>query len=234
MKANKKAALISKISLPLFLVVAILELISHLIGSSAMHQITKPLLMPLLSIYALSLLNRRGGQKLIVPVLLALFFSWLGDSFLLYQQHDAIYFIFGLCSFLLAHIVYLFLYRKISYERDSGISIKKTYLLSILFLCYGAVFIYLLWPKLGELKLPVMIYALVLMLMGVFALLRWGKTNLLSYWIVLIGAILFILSDSLIALGKFYFEEPVNGFWIMLTYILAQFLIVLGASRHHI
>jgi uncharacterized membrane protein YhhN len=49
-----------------------------------------------------------------------------------------------------------------------------------------------------------------------------------SYQLVLIGAILFILSDSLIALSKFVVNIPLSSLWIMATYVVAQYLIIQG------
>ena len=40
------------------------------------------------------------------------------------------------------------------------------------------------------------------------------------------GAFLFVVSDSLLAFGKFYFEYPWNSFAVMSTYILAQLLLI--------
>jgi len=62
------------------------------------------------------------------------------------------------------------------------------------------------------------------MVMGISALFR--KANGAS--MVLIGAILFISSDSLLALNKFYQGFEGADFWVMLTYILAQYFIVTG------
>ena len=88
-----------------------------------------------------------------------------------------------------------------------------------------------LWPKLGEMQIPVLVYSIVITLMGLAALDRYGAVSPKSFWKVLIGALLFILSDSLIAYSRFgqeIVEISLPGFWIMLTYILAQFLIITG------
>ena len=44
----------------------------------------------------------------------------------------------------------------------------------------------------------------------------------------MIGAIFFIISDSLLAINKFYFPLPYSAFWIMSTYSFAQYFIVSG------
>jgi uncharacterized membrane protein YhhN len=60
------------------------------------------------------------------------------------------------------------------------------------------------------------------------ALNRKNKVSEKSYFTVLAGAILFVFSDSLIAINKFAVGIPKSGIWIMTTYILAQYLIMSG------
>ncbi len=90
----------------------------------------------------------------------------------------------------------------------------------------------ILFPVLGDLQIPVIVYALVLMAMVVSAIYRLGRTSFASFSLVLFGAFLFMVSDSLLAINKFLDKVPLGGFWIMLTYIGAQFLIVSGLMKH--
>jgi uncharacterized membrane protein YhhN len=50
-------------------------------------------------------------------------------------------------------------------------------------------------------------------------------------WMML-GALLFVISDSILAINKFYQPFEAAGVLIMLTYGLAQFFIVEGAGRY--
>jgi uncharacterized membrane protein YhhN len=65
------------------------------------------------------------------------------------------------------------------------------------------------------------------------ALNRKGRVNKRSFQLVFIGSLLFVISDSMIAVDKFYGEIPQAGFWIMLTYISAQYLIMRGLILEH-
>ena len=78
------------------------------------------------------------------------------------------------------------------------------------------------------LYIPVSLYALALGAMLYAAYLR--KMNS-SYYFILIGAIFFVVSDSLLALAKFYYSFPGNSIYVMLTYILAQLLLILGLCK---
>jgi uncharacterized membrane protein YhhN len=70
------------------------------------------------------------------------------------------------------------------------------------------------------------------MVMVLQALFRYGYTNTVSFWFVFVGAILFMISDSMIAVNKFLSSFELAGVAIMVTYILAQFLIIKGLLLH--
>ena len=93
---------------------------------------------------------------------------------------------------------------------------------------YGILLVFLLWPGLGPMKVPVIVYTIVILAMALSALYR----NAEGASLVLIGAILFVSSDSLLALNKFGEPFPGARFWTMSTYILAQFLITTGMINY--
>ena len=93
---------------------------------------------------------------------------------------------------------------------------------------YLIVMMLLLLPSLGDLKIPVFIYALTISIMLLFALkgfLNWHKPANIH---ILIGAIIFVASDSILAFDKFYASIQYSSFLIMATYLTAQYLIVTG------
>jgi len=81
-------------------------------------------------------------------------------------------------------------------------------------------------------KIPVLLYAILLTTMVLVSIFRDGKTTSQSFWLVFIGALLFMISDSLIAINKFINPLPWSGVQIMLTYLTAQALIVHGLIAH--
>ena len=83
----------------------------------------------------------------------------------------------------------------------------------------------LLGPKLGTLTIPISGYAITIATLGTAAMLLWMTKRNAKTFELLIGVILFIVSDSMIAFNTFYFEENIFSFWVMATYIPAQFLI---------
>lgn len=75
-------------------------------------------------------------------------------------------------------------------------------------------------------KIPVAAYAFVIsamLLMSIKAYFEWKKPA--NLW-VLIGAALFVVSDTVLAINKFYTPVPMGSLFIMSTYLGAQFFIV--------
>jgi uncharacterized membrane protein YhhN len=186
----------------------------------------KPLLLPLL-LAAVAVSENFPAKKILLT---ALTFSWIGDIILLFADKGELYFIFGLVAFLLSHLVYIVLFSKQPNTRISGK--KEIFWLGILaILAYFFIMIDTLFPKLGALKIPVLVYAVVITTMLFFAFkgsLKWA-TPANKY--ILIGAIVFVSSDSILAFNKFYAPIEHASFYIMATYCLAQYLIVTGILK---
>jgi uncharacterized membrane protein YhhN len=188
-----------------------------------LHFVAKPLLIPILILLLSFSKNSLPNKKLILA---GLFFSWLGDIFLLFDTKNNLFFIFGLVCFLTTHIFYILYFLKIS---SSTVSlIKKQPWLVFLVLVYCAVLVWLLYPHLGDLKIAVIIYATVICTMLLCSLHIFLKVNTPANVFYLAGAAFFVLSDSLLAINKFYQPFSFAGVYIMLTYCAAQYFIVNG------
>jgi uncharacterized membrane protein YhhN len=212
------------------LIVFILALTGVLIGESIQHEllyvISKPLiLISLICYYYFSLASQYRSTLL----LLALMLSLAGDLLLL----KADYFIPGLIAFLCAHVAYIFVYRQ-HQQSEQQQSLQGIHRMRMAFpiILAGSGLVVVLYPKLGDLRIPVMIYALVITIMALTALFRYGRTTSESFWLVFFGAILFMLSDSVLAINKFLTPFNYAGIYIMLTYSIGQFLIVQGLIKH--
>ncbi len=148
----------------------------------------------------------------------ALFFSFWGDVLLLFKDQ---FFVFGLASFLLAHILYI----KIVAEFIKKISLQKVLVVCLPFVVFLFSFLYLLKDNLGEMTIPVIIYGVVISSLGAISLLNYiQEKSTVNLWLFL-GAIIFIISDGLIAVHKFINPNEIYQICIMLTYIVAQYLI---------
>ncbi len=148
----------------------------------------------------------------------ALFFSFWGDTFLLFKQD---FFLFGLVSFLMAHILYI----KISANYLKMISPSKILGASIPFIIAFGSIIYLIKDGLTEMLIPVIIYGIIISTFGTIALINYSQEKSTENLWLLLGAIIFIISDSLLAINMFYEAKSIYGVSIMITYIVAQYLI---------
>lgn len=221
-----------KIFLYLFVLAGIGTLVSEIANNQLLHMICKPAIMITLALHY-RMLQREQNQDLSKVLLGAIIFSCVGDILLMFQHRYADFFMFGLGAFLVSHIFYMLAYRQ-HQSADTSNELQGLQKIRYAFpiILSGTGLIVILYSRLGEMKIPVLIYASVLTAMVLFALFRFGKTSTSSFVKVFGGAILFMISDSLIAINKFLEPLHLAGLWIMTTYIVAQYLIVTGLSKH--
>ena len=197
----------------IYFIVTALDLIGVGLDIDWLELICKPLIMmSLMAFYWLVSPRRRKTY------LAALLFSLLGDIFLLDKEG---LFLFGIGAFLITQILFIVLVVK----RSSTFSISKLIASAIPFLVYLVLLMQALAPKLGDLFYPVLIYGSVISIFGITALNYHLNQRNANSSILLTGALLFIGSDSMIALNKFYSPHMIYPVAIMLTYALAQYLI---------
>ncbi|WP_406843185.1 lysoplasmalogenase [Flavobacterium soyae] len=196
------------------------------LGYESLDCYLKPALIPLL-IVGVYFSKKFPTQNILIT---ALVFSWIGDVILLFADIAEIYFILGLVSFLIAHIMYCILFNRQIKEK-----VKKDAIIfifgSLIIACYLIGMLSVLLPALGDLKIPVIIYASVISVMLLFAyngLLIWKKP---ANQYVFFGALFFVVSDSILAINKFHMPIQKSSFIIMLTYLVAQYLIVKGILK---
>ena len=212
-----------------FWVLCIAEIIAGAFAIEAAQYAVKPLLIPCLIFLFINEIhpsNKSKNRMLII----GLVFCWIGDVLLMFEERGSVFFILGLASFLCGHLFYIFYLSKLSAQPGE---IKQQDLLMLLpVAAYVSMLLYLLYPSLGSLKIPVTMYAVVLAGMLSMALRQLQKIDFKTAQLFVAGATSFVLSDSLLALNKFYHSFAQAGFLIMFTYCLAQYLIVSAAIKY--
>ena len=209
-----------------YLAFSSLYLLILLLGYENLDLFLKPALIPILG-FGVYFYQKFPTKN---TLLLALLFSWIGDIVLLFADIAEIYFILGLVSFLTAHVINCFLFNnqaKIKAPKNAALFGIGSFLIAL----YPIAMLYVLWPTLGDLKIPVILYASVISIMVLFAFngfLVWKKPGN-KY--IFVGAIVFVISDSILAMNKFYAPIERSSFFIMLTYLMAQYLIVIGILK---
>ena len=197
-----------------FFMVSILDLIGIFADNEWLKTTFKPLI--LLSLIALYLFVSLKKNKW---YLLALICSFGGDVFLLFDAQS--YFMLGLGSFLLAHLFYITLVSKQLKKPNN-----KEWLLSfVIFFGFLIGLLMVLKGHLGAFKIPVVVYGLVISSFGALCFINNLQQKDKASAVLLIGALLFMLSDSLLAVNKFYRSIEILNLLVMLTYIAAQYLI---------
>lgn len=206
----------------------LLALAANIVGSQLNYEIlqyiSKPLIIPFITGYFLMQTNS-VADSIKKWILFALFFSWAGDVLLMFVPKNDIFFLLGLASFLLAHIFYIVFFHHVRVRE----SVKSNPWLLLVVVIYYAALITWLSPYLGDMKLPVRIYGVVISVMFMLAMHMLSIKNKVAGNWMMWGALLFVISDSVLAINKFYQPFEAANVIIMLTYGLAQLFIVKGA-----
>jgi uncharacterized membrane protein YhhN len=191
----------------------------------------KPLICISLAIYLFKNVHMAAGFNRLVFA--GLIFSLFGDYFLLFAGSDIYFFLYGLVSFLLAHIVY-----SSAFFRDfkNNPQASKFYGHMILFILgvFSLSFYSFIRDYLNDFRIPVMIYMFVISVMAILAAYRYKRVNLLSFRLILFGAVFFVISDAALAFNKFVDPFSFAGILIMSTYMVAQYLITMGAIERKV
>jgi len=215
-----KSSILSSIYFLLTALVALSRIFDRL---TYLDYLCKPLLMPILgAIFVTTTLNYNSR---FYWVLFALLFSWLGDVLLLFEPQHELFFIGGLSAFLIAHLFYIFVFR-LDVKNFNLLKSKPYISITLLLFLFG--FLYLLQPNLNELLLPVSVYAIIICTMLLFAILRYGQVGQASFQLSFIGALLFVLSDSVIAINKFLMSFNWAYSLIIVLYAVGQYYLVKG------
>ncbi|MFE6235642.1 lysoplasmalogenase [Cellulosimicrobium sp. NPDC057862] len=203
----------------------LVHLAAQLAGASALADTSQWFLMPLLAVCLWLATRRRDGvgsgrrSRLVVLTLVALGFSWLGDTAPDLADGDTAFLVM-VGFFLCAQVTYTLAF----WPYRAGSVVRRPLVLAPYLLAF-LVLVAACAPGAGSLLVPVVVYGACLVLMAVTAT---GVDRLAA-----VGGAVFLVSDALIALNAFapWYALPAHGFWVMLTYVVGQVLLVLGVLR---
>jgi uncharacterized membrane protein YhhN len=193
---------------------------------------TKPVLVPLLmlAIYIESKNTKHTTSQILINI--AFFFCFLGD-FSLLNETDSGHFTLGLVSFLIAHLFFSFFFYRLRPFRNRYLIFIFTTVIVILI--YDSLLLFLIWKNVSvqSFQVPITVYSIILGVMLLCAVNTFKNRSIRhissSYFIP--GAILFVISDSILAISKFSIPFKYSGVPVMVTYGAAVFLIANGAIR---
>jgi uncharacterized membrane protein YhhN len=214
----------TKILSLIYIIIVILFIVLEGQSSFTLSLILKASVIPvLIIIFAINARPSINGIQFLMVA--GLFFSLIGDIILEFTLRNGNMFIIGLASFLIAHVMYFMLF---FLTPGRNIIFNKRIILLLPVILYGSGILYFLYNDLNDMRIPVIIYTVIILIMLSGAINRMEKVNKSSFYLVLTGAILFVISDSAIAVNKFSFAFAYSSIIIMSTYAAAQLLIVLG------
>ncbi|QDH78697.1 lysoplasmalogenase [Echinicola soli] len=214
----------------LYLFAGISDMVMIVEGHQDYRYFTKPLIMLALALYFLTTTAVIKNSLLRKCIGAALLFSLAGDVLLLFPS----LFLYGLGAFLIALIGYTIAFKLTQNHQINlrNINFLKTFFFNLPIYIFAAMLYFLVNDHLGQMKVPVVLYILAMVLMVSIARERFKRTNMLSFIQVFVGASLFMVSDSILALDLFFSPITNADILIMGTYILAQLLIVMGIRSH--
>lgn len=220
-----------KLVLLLFVLISLGQLAGEWYSIESLASVGKFLLMPTLGIVYWTFLDASTPATFNRRIMFALLFSYFGDIFLLFAQRAEILFILGLVAFLIAHLAYIAAFTFVHNLNIKSLRLNIPALLALLI--FYSLLMWSLYPYLeSTMLMAVPIYGVIICTM-VFSVVN--TRSILSSkafkWL-LMGGILFILSDTTLALIKFhpyFLPHPFHDFLIMFTYILGQFGLIWGS-----
>ena len=216
----------------LYFIIGLVDVAADISGRHMLQLVTKPLLMPVLILLYARMVSSFVGKDWFVVA--ALLFSWGGDVALMLAGGERLYFLLGLVSFLVAHVFYILAFGEVR-DMSAPVVLSRRPWLMIPLLAYFMGLVSVVFPALpSDMRVPVAVYTAVICAMVSFALARYRRVGDRSFALVFGGALLFMISDSIIAVNKFVCQGhlPMAGAAIMSTYIVAQYLIVKGMWRN--
>ena len=203
-----------------FAVYALVALV-HVVLLAAGSPLTYPSKLALMPVLILAAAWALRATRWGVPhalLVAALLFSWFGDGAAFFFPFFDDELPMMLLSFGLAHACYIALFWR-------HLAVRRLPWWSAVFAIWWVVLIIVLWPLLGALALGVAVYGLVLGGTAVAA----TRCNPA----VVVGAVFFLASDTLLAFRLFVTGTPSwMGVAVMVTYTIGQGLIAYGVVRH--
>lgn len=199
------------------LIAAVLATWSQVRSRQSLHHVTKPLATALIiAVAAAATAPVPAAYKWFI--LAGLVFSLLGDIALMFPDK---WFQAGLVAFLAAQVLYI-----LAFKPQPGHPVSPLTFLP--FVLYGLLMFFLLAPHLGPLKVPVFVYIAAITLMAGFAAARYVDRGGTKPLLAFAGAMLFLVSDSVLAYDRFARKIPGARVLVLGTYFPAQLLIALS------
>lgn len=184
--------------------------------------ITKTFLISILLLFY-TINNKEEDKSESRLIVIALLCFIIGDLFLI-GGDTKIRFGLGVLFFTIAKVLYV-----IRFSNKQDFEVLKLWPFLVFGFIYMSVIMLMVYDNLGVYFAPALLYLFVVLVLAQFAFLRKKEVNIKSFWLVLIGVLLSMFSDSITILKEFYDSEILyNSYSIMFFYSLSQYFIIIG------
>ncbi|MHA7829756.1 MAG: lysoplasmalogenase [Flagellimonas sp.] len=213
-----KSVNITRVTNLLIVISAILAILMEFLGNRTVYMVLKPLTTILVTTLLFFQTNKNSKFKRLM--IAALLFCLLGDILLLFPA----YFVFGLAAFLVAHILFTIGFINLKGFHPHWISFL------ILYAIGTSLFLWLK-PGLGDFMNPIGGYVVVICFMAWQGIGLFLKEKRQEFAWIAIAVLLFMFSDTMIAMSKFKTDFDYSSIVILSTYWLSIGLIANAARR---
>jgi uncharacterized membrane protein YhhN len=212
----------------LYILLAALATAAGSFGWNWIYIVIKPAVVMSLFFYFMRSATDQKGSRFRTMILTALLFCAAGDLLLIFVSRNEQFFLAGLAAFFIGHLFYTGAFTFDILKSRPWNHHWGQLAFSTLVIVYGVEFFVLNRFSFDSLWLPVLMYCIAITVMGVTAVMRDASAPRKAYLQVVAGAVLFIISDSLLATNKFIIPFDYAGPAVLVTYFTAQYFIVVG------
>jgi uncharacterized membrane protein YhhN len=191
-------------------------------GAETLRIITKMLLVPVL----IAWLSAQDGRHIPVIIYTGLVFCLAGDVLLVWAGEW--FFISGMLCFIIAHICNGIYFARLQDPLHSRL--REAFAAAVVLILVSALVLAVLNPYLGSLRIPILIYMLIISIMAILAANTAANAALrnISFRFFIPGAGLFVISDAILAINKFMAHQPMLDIIVMATYAGALYFLTRG------
>ena len=211
----------------LFAFIFFLQLLAEYHQLVRLRAVSKPMIV--LSLMLLICVTTKLKGRFHKRIFAGLVFALAGDILMMQVTTDLVYFNYGLAAFLICHFCYISAFY-LDFRSAPELDKKGAKLAIALCALCSIGFYFYIRPHLGPMRLQVLTYTIVISLMLMMAAFRNRRVNRSSFLLIMTGAILFYLSDALLAFNQFVQRFDHAALLVIATYMAAQYLIVMGAA----
>jgi uncharacterized membrane protein YhhN len=213
---------LSKKGIAVYFLVLAVHCICIYLSAETPRLITKVLLVPVL----MGWVGARDRKHIPAIVYAGLAFCFAGDVLL--AGTGTAFFLSGMLCFIVAHICNSIYFIKLQDPLHS--SLRESFFAAAILIFLSAFVFFILNSHLGTLRIPVLVYMLVISIMAILAVNTAANKRIRNVGILCFipGAGLFVLSDAVLAINKFMAHQPMLDIVVMATYGGALYFLAKG------